>query len=157
LLSFLSLLAIAGCAPAPVSDSEAIAMLNSDRPGFEQAVEDMSRPSQISEIMVRADSVEVSPTSADPARVERLRHFMISHAISRISHHEGTTSFVVSSSGLGVSGTMKSLVFEATGLMTESGAGDAVSDTDVAVRAKREQSVLAYRKVGDGWFIRNSS
>lgn len=105
---------------------------------------------------MKRGELEVTPAAIAPERSLWLWDFMGRHGLEGIEHFGGV-SFTVSAVGLGVSGQSKKLVFEPTGRVTEAGAGPPVSDTDGALAADRTRSILAYRDLGDGWFIRNSS
>lgn len=110
----------------------------------------------IRELRMRRGELKVTPAAIAPERRLWLRDFMERHGLKGIQHFGGV-SFTVSAVGLGVSGQFKTLVFEPTGRVTEAGAGTLVSDTDGALAADRTRSILVYRDLGDGWFIRNSS
>ncbi|MDZ4108041.1 MAG: hypothetical protein U1E18_00380 [Brevundimonas sp.] len=152
-----SLLAVGACAGEPVrTDAEIINMLQQDRSGFEQAVRLITMDPPVREMRMRRGELEVTPAGIAPERRLWLRDFMGLHGLESIEHFRGV-SFTVSAAGLSVSGQVKKLVFEPTGRVTEAGAGSFVSDTDGAVAAERRRSILAYRDLGDGWFIRNST
>jgi hypothetical protein len=131
-------------------------MLQHDRSGFEEAVRLVMMDPPVRELRMRRGELEVTPVAIAPERLLRLRDFMGRHDLERIEHF-GRVSFTVSGAGLGVSGQSKTLHFEPTGRVTEAGAGPLVSDTDRAVAADRTRSILVYRDLGDGWFIRNST
>jgi hypothetical protein len=152
-----SLSAVGACSAEPVrTDAEIINMLRHDRSEFEEAVRLIMMDPPVRELRMRRGELEVTPVAIAPERRLWLRDFMGRHGLERIKHFGGV-SFTVSAVGLGVSGQSKQLQFEPTGRVTEAGAGPLVSDTDGALAADRTRSILVYRDLGDGWFIRNST
>ena len=84
--------------------------------------------------------------------------FIASHSVLQVSCGSGdrTVWFMMAANGIGTSGQAKHLVFSPGGV-TENYEGGMVDNTDVVIAAQPQKSVLAYRDIGSGWYIRNFS
>ena|GEM_PF-4055099 len=150
-----STLILAGCGPQPVKDSAVLDALRMDRPGFEQAVGWMNEKPAIQSVDRRSDgSVTTVPANVDARRVQGLERFMGRHGITHVGSPPdgGKVGFVMSGSGLGVSGQAKSLVYS----QVAPNDGPLVADTDVEMAKPSERWRVVRRSVGDGWYIENS-
>ena len=156
-LAAISLMAACG-EPMP-SDAEMIDRLEFDRAGFDEAIRIACVTPALTRIDLRGqEPPETEPGNLSPARTRALSAFMTKHDISSAYFECAPpvfASFVVASSGLGVSGQMKQLIFSLLG-MSENQGGRLVPDTDSAVAAENEHWIQVHRDIGDGWFIRNS-
>lgn len=158
LLAAASLAALASCStPPPRTDAAIIEMLRNDQAGFDQAARTIIMEPPIREFRVTDGASEVEPAGIPAERRQWLTGFLRSHDVSGIQHYHGRVSFIVSASGLGVSGQQKTLIFETARRITGIDADTLVPDTDAAVAVDPTRSTLAYRDLGDGWFIRNST
>lgn len=148
--ALLAVLMSAGCVQreAAPSDAELIARLKADPAAFNDAVRDMTANPIIDRIEAATDSSQ--PTDAREARLQR---FMADQRVEVIeARPDGRlVSFTMFTSGLAVSGQMKSLTYS-----TVTPEGEVVVDTDAEIARDDKRWRVAVRPIGGGWHIQNS-
>lgn len=126
-----------------------------DRTGFQGAVALMTAEPVIQRVDRRSDgSVTAQPIGADPARVRALADFMEKHEIPSAEAgppSSPTVAFRMYSSGIAVSGQLKSIRYSQT-----PPDGPVVQDTDVEMAQRSDQWRVVYRRLADDWYIVNS-
>ncbi|WP_339933407.1 hypothetical protein [uncultured Brevundimonas sp.] len=126
-----------------------------DRTGFQDAVDLMTTEPVMQRVDRRSDgSVSAQPLGADPARVGALAGFMEKHEILTVEGgppNTSTVAFRMYSSGIAVSGQLKSILYSQT-----PPDGPVVQDTDVEIAQPSDQWRVVYRRLADDWYIKNS-
>ena len=146
-------IAACGDVPAASRDAALIEQFEHDRTGFTSAVTVMTAEPRIQRLDLRSNGTAATdPADAAPDRTAKLTEFMRAHDIRSIgSSPDGSVSFQMFTSGIVTSGQLKALDF-----LTTEPDGPVVADTDAEIAKSSDKWRVVYRRVDDGWYIRNS-